>query len=111
MRTKEEVVVYFWFEYISECAEGGDVSVKEILKFFTGSSKIPATGFDGTPSNPVRLLLVRFEAKNSSLFSSLLTELNAPDMDSHISQMLLPGIWITHIKLTFKSLLSYWTTG
>ena len=38
MRTKEEAVVYFWFEYISECAEGGDVSVKEILKFFTGSS-------------------------------------------------------------------------
>ena len=23
--------------------------MKEILKFFTGSSKIPATGFDGTP--------------------------------------------------------------
>ena len=49
MRTKEEAVVYFWFEYISECAEGGDVSVKEILMFLTGSSKIPATGFDGTP--------------------------------------------------------------
>lgn len=47
-RTKEEAVVYFWFEYISECADGGIVSVQEILKFFSGSSKMPATGFDGT---------------------------------------------------------------
>lgn len=41
-RTKEEAVVYFWFEYISECGagEGGNVNLKEIL---------PAVGFDSTP--------------------------------------------------------------
>lgn len=48
-RTKEEAIVYFWFEYVSDCAEGGDVSLQEILKFLSGSSKIPATGFDTMP--------------------------------------------------------------
>ena len=46
-RTKEEAIIYFWFEYITECAGGGDdVSMQEI---FSGSSKMPAEGFDGTP--------------------------------------------------------------
>lgn len=49
MRTKEEAIVYFWSEYVTECGEGGDVSVREVLKFFSGSSKMPATGFNGTP--------------------------------------------------------------
>ena len=48
-RTKEEAIVYFWFEYVSESEEGGDVSLQEILKFMSGSSKVPATGFDATP--------------------------------------------------------------
>ena len=48
-RTKEEAIMYFWSEYISECEEGRVVSVQDILKFFTGSAKMPATGFDGTP--------------------------------------------------------------
>ena len=49
-RTKEEAIVYYWFEYISDCAENpSNVSVQEILKFFSGSSKMPASGFDGTP--------------------------------------------------------------
>lgn len=48
-RTKEEAIVYFWSEYISECGEGSIVSVQEVLKFFTASAKMPATGFDGTP--------------------------------------------------------------
>lgn len=48
-RTKEEAIVYYWFEYISDCAEDSTVTVKEILKFFSGSSKMPAVGLDGTP--------------------------------------------------------------
>jgi hypothetical protein len=42
---------------------------------------------------------VRFESKNSSTFSSLLTEINASDMTSHIIQMLRPGVWGTHVEL------------
>ena len=48
-RTKEEAIVYYWFEFISECSSGGVVSLQDILKFFTGSAKMPAIGFDGTP--------------------------------------------------------------
>lgn len=48
-RTKEEAIVYFWSEYIMECAQGGGVTLKDILKFLTGSGKVPATGFDATP--------------------------------------------------------------
>lgn len=49
-RTKEEAIVYHWFEYISECATGGDVSLREILRFFSGSAKMPAIGLDGVPT-------------------------------------------------------------
>ena len=48
-RNKEEAVIFFWFEYVSECAARHDVTVQEIVKFMSGSSKIPATGFDTTP--------------------------------------------------------------
>ena len=47
----------------------------------------------------VRSLLVRFESKNRSVFSTLLTEINEPDIASHIKQMLRPGIWGTHVEL------------
>ena len=49
-RTKEEAIIFFWYEYVSECANGGDVTLQEILKFMTGSSSIPATGFENIPS-------------------------------------------------------------
>lgn len=48
-RTKEEAVMFFFIEYVSECADREDVTVQEIMKFMSGSSKIPATGFDTTP--------------------------------------------------------------
>lgn len=48
-RTKEEAIMYFWSEYISECEEGSIVSLQDILKFFSASAKMPATGFDRTP--------------------------------------------------------------
>ena len=59
----------------------------------------------GSPTKhfEVRSLLVRFESKNSSFFSSLLTELNASDMHSHIAQMLRPGTWGTHVELLAAS--------
>lgn len=47
----------------------------------------------------VRSLLARFESKNSHVFSSLLTEINASDMTKHITQMLRPGVWGTHVEL------------
>ena len=48
-RPKEEAVIFFWFEYVTESADRKDVTVEEILKFVSGSAKIPATGFDTTP--------------------------------------------------------------
>ena len=55
----------------------------------------------GSPNRDfqVRLLLVRFENKNTSIFSSLLTSINEPDMSSHIKKMHRPGIWGTHVEL------------
>ena len=55
----------------------------------------------GSPNKDfdVRSLLVRFESKNRSIFSSLLTSLNEPDINSHIRKMLAPGVWGTHVEL------------
>ncbi len=47
----------------------------------------------------VRSLLVRFENLNASIFSPLLTTINAPDMNSHIKKLHQPGIWGTHVEL------------
>ena len=47
----------------------------------------------------VRSLLIRFESKNFATFASLLTEINEPDMSSHIKKMLRPGVWGTHLEL------------
>ena len=48
-RTKEEAIVFMWYDYIADSAERDDVAIGEILKFLSGSSKIPATGFDSIP--------------------------------------------------------------
>ena len=48
-RIQEESIVFSWYEYISDCADRDDISVGDILYFFTGSSKVPATGFDSVP--------------------------------------------------------------
>lgn len=48
-RTKEEAIIMFWYEYITECARRDDVNVGEVLKFLSGSSKIPAMGFENVP--------------------------------------------------------------
>ena len=47
----------------------------------------------------VHSLLVRFESKNSHIFSPLLTEINAPGMIRHIAQMLQSGVWGTHVEV------------
>lgn len=51
----------------------------------------------------VRSLLVRFENLNWSRFSHLLTEINSPDMQSHIHKMLRPGAWGTHVEIIAAS--------
>ena len=48
-RTKEEALVLLFFEYITDCGKQQDVTVGDILKFISGSEKIPATGFDSIP--------------------------------------------------------------
>ena len=48
-RTKEEALVLLFFEYITDCDKRQDVTVGDILKFISGSEKIPATGFDSIP--------------------------------------------------------------
>lgn len=47
--TKEEAIIFFWCEYVFECVERHDVTLEEILKFVSGSGKIPAIGFETTP--------------------------------------------------------------
>lgn len=43
-------MVYMWFEYITDSSDESSVKIGEILQFMSGSSKIPATGFDATPT-------------------------------------------------------------
>ena len=47
----------------------------------------------------VRSLLLRFESNNRETFSKFLTEINSPNMDTHIRSLTLPGKWGTHIEL------------
>ena len=47
----------------------------------------------------VRSLLLRFESNNRETFSKFLTEINSPNMDTHIHGLTLPGKWGTHIEL------------
>ena len=47
----------------------------------------------------VRSLLLRFESKNRETFSQLLTEVNSPNMQTHIHSLSLPGRWGTHVEL------------
>ena len=48
-RTSEQAVVMLWFDYVTDCANDDYVTIGDILKFISGSSKIPATGFDSIP--------------------------------------------------------------
>lgn len=48
-RTKEEAIILYWNEYVTECV-GEPVSVSDLLSFMSGASKLPAAGFDKTPS-------------------------------------------------------------
>lgn len=49
-RTKEEALIYMWSEYVTESSSRVDVTTQEIIKFMSGSSKLPATGFENTPT-------------------------------------------------------------
>ena len=54
-RTHEEAVVYMWFECITDSlgedsSSDNGVKIEEIIQLMSGSSRIPATGFDGTPT-------------------------------------------------------------
>lgn len=48
-RTKEEAIILNWNKYVAECT-GDPVSIADILNFVSGASRLPATGFDKTPS-------------------------------------------------------------
>ena len=48
-RTKEEAIIFMWYDYITDCAEWSDISLADPLKFISGSSKIPASGFGSLP--------------------------------------------------------------
>lgn len=49
-RTKEEAVVFLWYDYINDCVERDDIGVGEILMFISGSPKLPACGFGSVPT-------------------------------------------------------------
>ena len=50
-RTKEEAILFYWSEYLEKCSQDSSkVSLGDVLKFFSGSSKVPASGFDKYPS-------------------------------------------------------------
>lgn len=48
-RASEEAVILNWTEYVTEC-DGVPVSVSDIIHFMSGSSRLPAAGFNNTPS-------------------------------------------------------------
>ena len=48
-RTKEEAIIFMWYDYITDCTERSDISLADILKFISGSSKFPASGFGSLP--------------------------------------------------------------
>ena len=48
-RTAEEAIILHWSDYISDCV-GTPVSLGDILQFMSGCSKLPAAGFNSTPS-------------------------------------------------------------
>ena len=43
-RTKEEAIIFMWYDYITDCTERNDIGLADILKFISGSAKIPAIG-------------------------------------------------------------------
>ena len=48
---KEETIIFHWNEYIFNCPQTtGTVSLSDVMKFISGSSRVPATGFDKAPS-------------------------------------------------------------
>ena len=51
--SKEEAIIMYWYEYIEQCHGRDDVSVRDVLKFLSGSSKVPATVFENVPSNKI----------------------------------------------------------
>ena len=48
-RIKEETIIVMWYEYIDDSFSRPDMQPRDILKFLTGLSKIPAAGFTETP--------------------------------------------------------------
>ena len=48
-RTSEEAIILAWNEYIEDC-NGDPISLSDVLHFLSGSTKLPAAGFDRTPS-------------------------------------------------------------
>ena len=48
-RTSEEAIILNWTDYVQEC-QGNPVSLGDIAQFMSGSSKLPAAGFDRQPS-------------------------------------------------------------
>ena len=47
----------------------------------------------------VRLLLQRFENLNNELFSGVLTSINKPTIEEHITHMGIPNTWGTQVEL------------
>ncbi len=48
LRTSEEAIILSWNDYVEE-SSGNQVSLSDILQFLSGSTKIPACGFDNIP--------------------------------------------------------------
>ena len=48
--TKEETIIMYWYEYIEQCNRRDNINVENVLHFVSGSSKVPATGFENVPS-------------------------------------------------------------
>ena len=46
---QEEAIVFSLHDYITDCGSRDDMSIGDVLQIFTGSAKVPATGFDGIP--------------------------------------------------------------
>ncbi len=49
-RTKEEAIIMYWYEYIENCYQENVLNLGNILKFLSGTAKLPASGFKKVPS-------------------------------------------------------------
>ena len=79
-RPKEEAVIFFWFEYITESADRKDVTVEEILKFVSGWQRFLQRGSTQHQESTSLMLIAFLQYPPAICPSPFLEEWDAPNM-------------------------------